>query len=171
MHESLQAQKRKKGRRGKKRLFVKLNGSLVLQRGPHNNPVTFSSRTLSCLAASWHPRWTRTVVWPPSLCTSAVASMKDHAATFRLSSFWPTPSLVLIFPLMKPLQQSQKHIHDCVAFFLYIHNPFNPEVWCNVFMCRHNTSDEGLIIIKEEAERRKCQQARTSSVVFLFPVL
>lgn len=36
-------------------LFVKLNGSLILKRGEHNNPVTFSSQPLSCLAASWHP--------------------------------------------------------------------------------------------------------------------
>lgn len=61
----------------KKRLFVKLNGSLVLKGGPHNNPVTFSSRLLSCLAASWHPTELQHLSGLQD--SSAIISIEDHA--------------------------------------------------------------------------------------------
>lgn len=50
-------------------------------------------------------------------------------------------------PLMKHSQNND--------LFLLSHS----ETWCNIFMCRHNSSEDRVVIIREEVERRNCQQA------------
>lgn len=112
MLESLEGPKReeernarKKAKKKKTRLFVKLNGTLVLEQRAGHVFISASVMPRSFLASLW----TQTVVRPPSLSqTSAITSKEGRAGTPFLSflPFLP-PSVCLFVSLMKPLQQSR----------------------------------------------------------------
>lgn len=116
---------------------MRLNGSLVLRRR--------NGHVLGLCRASERPLSARTVVWPPSLCTSPQT----------LYSF--CPCLVHILPRMRP-HQHRKNITLTAVVFFHIHNRFSLKCVCRHFRRGSYFNQRG----------GKCQQAcTTSSVVFL----
>lgn len=120
---------------------MKLNGSSVSKRRSHNNLVTFSSQLPSCLRASWYLSELK------QLSGLQVGALCRDVQAFQQTLPSPCPSLVPILSLMSSLAQSLKKQTFMTVLFLHIHNHFDSNAWR---MCRQHTSEEGLIIIKEE---------------------